>query len=349
MKKYLISVIVPIYNVEKYLRKCLDSIIYQTYRNLEIILVNDGSTDNSGSICEEYAQADDRIKVIHKTNGGQCSARNMGLDVCTGDYITFVDSDDWIDKDYYEKMILQVGKGQLDCCVSDRKVFNEEYVEIYNTNFAKDSIYTVDNVQNYFLAKFFKYTPSVCNKLYKRECINNIRFKDIRKYGSEDFIFNFEVLFNLKQIGEISNTYNNNLARKGSTARRYTVGEIQQNVNLFNICINIAKIHGQYDKRMQAILLYVFYFFYSRSINHIKEYCLIDSGKVLHKEIDSVYDFLKQISKLILKNREVNNIFKAYGFRIRGILTIKMQFFLYLLTFKKVSIAYCKKINRING
>ena len=103
---HLISVIVPVYNVEKYLRQCLDSIINQTYRNLEIILVDDGSTDSSGIICDEYAQIDARIKVIHKENGGLSSARNAGLDVCTsgGDFIAFVDSDDWLEPDMYERL-----------------------------------------------------------------------------------------------------------------------------------------------------------------------------------------------------------------------------------------------------
>lgn len=98
----VISVIVPIYNTEKYLAKCLDSLINQTFQRLEIILIDDGSTDNSGQICDEYAVKDDRIKVIHKTNGGVSSARNAGLDVVTGSYIAFVDPDDYIDSDMYE-------------------------------------------------------------------------------------------------------------------------------------------------------------------------------------------------------------------------------------------------------
>ena len=97
--KDLISVIVPVYNVEKYLNKCLDSIISQTYTNLEIILIDDGSTDNCGKICDEYASKDKRIKVIHKENAGVSSARNYGIQCATGDWIMFVDSDDWIEFD----------------------------------------------------------------------------------------------------------------------------------------------------------------------------------------------------------------------------------------------------------
>ena len=109
MGKELISVIVPVYNAEKYLQKCLDSILEQTYQNLEIIIINDGSTDNSGQICQEYEKQDDRIIYIEKENSGVSDTRNAGLDRMTGTYVTFVDSDDWVEPNYikflYEKVI----------------------------------------------------------------------------------------------------------------------------------------------------------------------------------------------------------------------------------------------------
>ena len=100
-----LSVIVPIYNVEKYLRQCLESIVNQTFRDLEIILVDDGSPDKCGEICDEYAKKDNRIIVIHKANGGLSAARNDALNIATGEWIAFVDSDDWLDIDIYEKAI----------------------------------------------------------------------------------------------------------------------------------------------------------------------------------------------------------------------------------------------------
>ena len=99
-----ISIIVPVYNVEKYLRKCVDSILNQTFKDFELILVDDGSIDTSGKICDEYNLKDNRIKVIHKENGGLSSARNAGLDIAQGEYIGFVDSDDWIELDMYEEL-----------------------------------------------------------------------------------------------------------------------------------------------------------------------------------------------------------------------------------------------------
>jgi glycosyltransferase involved in cell wall biosynthesis len=109
--KPLISVIVPVYNVEKYIERCLDSIINQTYNNLEIILVDDGTQDHSGDICDEYAKRDNRITVIHKANGGLSDARNCGIEHSTGEYLTFIDSDDYIDCDYVEFLFNLVKKG----------------------------------------------------------------------------------------------------------------------------------------------------------------------------------------------------------------------------------------------
>ena len=109
-----ISVIIPIYNAEKYLPRCLDSIINQTYSNLEIILINDGSSDASGNICDSYAKEDSRVKVIHQSNAGVSAARNAGLDIATGDYISFVDPDDWIESNMYEVLVGTIQDKEID-------------------------------------------------------------------------------------------------------------------------------------------------------------------------------------------------------------------------------------------
>ena len=118
LDKPLISVIIPIYNVENYLAKCVNSVIDQNYKNLEIILVNDGSPDNCGSICDEYAQKDNRIVVIHKKNGGLSDARNAGLKISTGDFITFVDSDDYVNKDFISTLVSLIQDFEADIAIS---------------------------------------------------------------------------------------------------------------------------------------------------------------------------------------------------------------------------------------
>lgn len=125
MNKSIISVVIPIYNMEKYLNKCIESVINQTYRNLEILLIDDGSTDNSPGMCDEWAKKDNRIKVFHKTNGGLSDAKNYGIEHASGKFIGFVDSDDWIDKNMYYNLINGCIKYKKDIgCCNKIRVFN---------------------------------------------------------------------------------------------------------------------------------------------------------------------------------------------------------------------------------
>lgn len=119
--KPLISIIMPVYNVEQYLNYCMESILAQDYKNLEIILIDDGSTDSSGDMCDEYAKNDSRIKVIHKKNGGLSSARNIGIEVMTGKYMTFVDPDDYIRIDYVSRMYKYILEDETDLVVCSYK------------------------------------------------------------------------------------------------------------------------------------------------------------------------------------------------------------------------------------
>ena len=140
----LISIIIPVYNVEKYLSRCLDSILSQTFTNFEVVLVDDGSTDSSGDICDEYERCDNRIKVHHKKNGGVSSARNMGLDNAVGEWITFVDADDWIDKNMYYKIYNKAISSQADIVLCDfYEYYSLDYKLLKKTiseNATKDNI-----------------------------------------------------------------------------------------------------------------------------------------------------------------------------------------------------------------
>lgn len=137
-KKCKVSIIVPVYNVEKYVERCIESIIKQSYKNLEIILIDDGSKDNSGKICDEYAQKDNRIKVIHKKNGGLSDARNTGLNIADGEYICFIDSDDYIHKDLVKDNLEKLIQQKADMICFNRFVINGEKIiekpQLYNEN-----------------------------------------------------------------------------------------------------------------------------------------------------------------------------------------------------------------------
>ena len=153
----LVSVIVPVYKVEKYLSKCLDSIVNQTYKNLEIILVDDGSPDNSGKICDEYAQKDSRIKVIHKENGGLSSARNAGLDIATGEYIAFADSDDSVHLDFVEKLYRAIKEENADIACCSVEDFIEDKNKIECRGGGSSFIMTwAENPQMWFGTNFIK-------------------------------------------------------------------------------------------------------------------------------------------------------------------------------------------------
>ena len=122
-----ISVIVPVYNVEQYLPRCVESILAQTYENLEILLVDDGTKDNSGAICDAYARQDARVKAIHKKNGGLSSARNAGIDAATGEYLSFVDSDDWIEPQMYERLYEAATAAGTSIAQASRDEIDEDY------------------------------------------------------------------------------------------------------------------------------------------------------------------------------------------------------------------------------
>lgn len=170
-----ISVIIPVYNVEQYLRQCIESVVHQTFRDLEILLIDDGSTDSSAAICREYEQQDPRIKVIQKKNGGLSDARNAGLDAATGRYIGFVDSDDYIDPDMYELLHGNALRHQADISMCrDRRV--PSLKDDYDLVGTKVYVYTTipEMIKAIFLSR--KTSMAVCLKIYRREIFSQLRF-----------------------------------------------------------------------------------------------------------------------------------------------------------------------------
>lgn len=171
----LISIIVPIYNVEEYLSKCIESLLNQTYRNIEILLVNDGSTDNCKNICEQFEEKDSRIKLINKKNGGLSDARNAGLKVAKGEYVTFVDSDDYIENNYIEVLYNLIKKYNAEISIANCKVIKEH---CKNNNLKvklEEKCIDSKTCLNEMLYSDFYYI-SACAKLYKKDLFKNIQF-----------------------------------------------------------------------------------------------------------------------------------------------------------------------------
>lgn len=183
MDNPLISIIVPIYKVEPYLRQCLDSIVNQTYTNLEIILVDDGSPDGCPAICDEYAAKDNRIVVIHKENGGLSSARNTGLNIANGEWIFFVDSDDWISEKCLSLFIEVIQKDHFDVVIADHQETNKEKQQ--HILASETSLFSNDDIANSYMHT--QYPPCAWNKLYNAAFLkeNKIKFKEKLLYEDQ--------------------------------------------------------------------------------------------------------------------------------------------------------------------
>ena len=226
MENELISIIVPIYNVENYLRQCLDSLINQTYKNLEIIVVNDGSTDNSGTICQEYAQKDDRIVYIEKENGGQSEARNMGLDRMTGSYVTFVDSDDWVEPNYVEVLYKKLLEYCADIAVGNYYSYDEKegvfYFHIFGDSYYEKVYDNVSIFENFYESQHMKNFALICvaGKLYKADLFRDLRF-EVGKLGEDGYLNQKIYLLAEKTIYLNAGLYAYR-QREGSSSRSWT-------------------------------------------------------------------------------------------------------------------------------
>lgn len=198
-----ISIIIPVYNSAKYLRKCLNSIINQTFDNIEIICINDGSTDNSLSIINEYAKIDSRIKVYTIENKGVSAARNYGILVATGEYIGFVDSDDWIDKDFYEKLYDAIKSEHADIAVGEIKRVNKFW---QNYHLKINGKHVTENINEKVKLCNMPDKCYVWNKLYKSEMLKNsdIRFEEGIIY--EDILFTLQILNYSKKLVTVPGT-----------------------------------------------------------------------------------------------------------------------------------------------
>lgn len=186
--KSTISVIVPVYNVEKYIEICVTSLIKQTYTELEIILVDDGSTDQSGRICDHFTEIDQRIIVLHKKNGGLSDARNKGLEIATGDYISFIDSDDLVSENYYEILYQQLIENQCDIAVAKIREFDDSGKVLNELGFKSTAVLERDAALAELLYSQ-NIANSACNKLFKRNILAEYRFPYGKYYEDEYTVY----------------------------------------------------------------------------------------------------------------------------------------------------------------
>ena len=249
-----VSVIIPVYNVEKFLKKCLESLINQTLRDIEIICINDGSTDNCLSILNSYAKEDNRIIVLNQTNQGQSCARNAGLAIAKGEYIGFVDSDDWIDLDFYEKLYTAAKKYNSDIAAAGIKRLRP-YKWKYHLKIANEE-YTENTDKKFLLCD----VPDKCyvwNKIYKTSELKKYNITFEPHVFFEDRCFTAETLIKLKCLVTVPDTYYNYWTNNKSTVKtkspkkskdsEYTYNKMMQylkdnNINLDHYFLDLKKI-----------------------------------------------------------------------------------------------------------
>lgn len=259
MSASLVSVIVPVYNVEPYLQRCLDSIVNQTYTNLEIILVDDGSLDNCPRICDENAAKDNRIKVIHKKNGGLSDARNTGLDICKGEYISFVDSDDWLDEKYIDTLLNLAIKSNADIAIGEHKrIYSSKPFFVKNEKETEQTLSTQEALNILFKRSHLSFILS-WGKIYRRFLFNNIRFPQ-GKFHEDEFT-TYLILYNAKKIAYTSETLYYYFQRINSimvTPHPYDLLEAEETQFAFLIQYNMEKNKSDLARLICWQILYIY-------------------------------------------------------------------------------------------
>ncbi|AGK95887.1 glycosyltransferase family 2 protein [Clostridium pasteurianum] len=281
-----ISIIVPIYNVEKYLEKCLDSILGQAFKDFELILVDDGSPDNCGSICDRYLKLDSRIKVIHKENGGLSSARNAGLDIAVGEYIGFVDSDDWVDANMYTRLYSIAKETDADIVQCRFKKSYDEKINNIKTNTNKFELIDKFKALNNLIAYGEMHVQMVVawNKLYRKSLFNEIRFPNGKIH--EDEFTTYKLLYKSNKVALTENelyyyrqTSNSIMNAKFNKKRLDYLEALEETLSFFK------KVNNEYLYNMTTI----------RYVDNLKKYyfkcedLLQDNEETLRK-IKNNYD-----------------------------------------------------------
>lgn len=281
----LLTVIIPVYNVEDYLDRCIQSVVDQTYKKLEIILVDDGSTDGSLQICNQWAEEDSRIKVIHKRNGGLSSARNAGIAIATGDVYAFVDSDDFIEPDMYEVMIeaLIRTKKDIACCGRivdlwgrrEKQEFIIKREKVFSRNEAIKEVLLLQDID-----------VSACDKVYKKEVFKDIKYPEGKI--SEDAAIIFNILEKTNGIVHVGRAFYHYIFRKNSISKScYT--------------------HKNYDSYMNCVNTYEFI---NNFYPQLKQYARIYSTLVCGNLLESMYGDSESIKLYSEHYRQYKDTFK---------------------------------------
>lgn len=337
MNNPLVTFVVPVYNVEKYLDRCVESIVNQTYTNLEIILVDDGSPDNCPQMCDEWAKKDSRINVIHKENAGAGMARNAGLDNANGDYIFFIDSDDYVSTQIAEKCLLNAEKYNSDVVIFGRCDTFEDGKQIEKRIRAEKMLFDHSAIRNELIPAMLTYEfgigMSIWSKMYKTETIKklNKRFVSERELFSEDVYFAIDFFSDIETVSILNENLYYYFVRENSLSRSFNPERHQKQNDYFYIkTIELAKIKNLSKKALEHIA--VRYHMYS--IANMKQVILADIDKNKKAFFRSFFEndiLLSTLTDDILCHEERNSRFFWKLFRK------KLFWICYLLLYYKAN------------
>ncbi|MDY5030028.1 glycosyltransferase [Hallerella succinigenes] len=274
MEKPLISIIVPIYRVEAYLSRCIDSILNQSYRNLEIILVDDGSPDSCPKICNEYAEKDARIRVVHKKNGGLSDARNAGIDIANGKYISFIDSDDYIHPEMISTLFDLLKSNDADISVCNFTPFTER-VSPLNKAPTIDTLSGKDAAKRLYQSQYATQTVVAWDKLYKRSLFDHLRFK-VGKFNEDEF-FSYRALYLANKVVFTSQELYFYFIRTTGISKAITDPRSLNGLDAKIEAIQFYKENGSTDILRSAVLSFLNF--------SAKRYCFVSRQKGNHQEL----------------------------------------------------------------
>lgn len=344
-----VSIIVPIYKVEKYINRCIESLIKQTLKDIEIILVDDESPDNCPSICDQFAHSDMRIKVIHKKNEGLGMARNSGLKIATGEFVTFVDSDDFVDIKTYETIYNAAKENKLDVCYFNYCRYTNKKIQSSIKKWDKAVFFSGKEMTNNFLLDMIgpqlsekidiKFSMSVCMAIYKLDIIkrNNIQFVSEREIASEDLIFHLDYIPYVDKIGYLPNTFYYYFINPSSITTTYSEAKYNRLIALADKIKNeLSKMYTEdrYMPHYQSQLLRIY--------KAIMKFESISKAPLLSKRnrISTIckHERLKVLFKTNIYNYALKNKLFIICLKYRLVLLI---IFLYNLWYirKKISIS----------
>ena len=322
-----ITIIVPVYNVEKYLRESIESAINQTYKNLEILLVDDGSTDNSGIICDEYISKDNRIKVVHQQNKGLSGARNTGLDLATGKYIMFLDSDDTFQLDACEKLYNYIEKTNADFVIGNYTNTDEDGTvwdkPAFDKNKYQEFKLSIEDHTN----SFYTMNSGVWNKIFRKSFLDELQIKFVERVPAEDAIFTTYCFIKSTNVYYIpENVYNYRLRYSDSISTSCSKAYFMGINKAYRIIYDNFRENNQLD----------FYrFFYAKSMNYIL-YKFIDSDKLTKEQRIDVLDTMKWFYALS-NELEIPTILKSIQYIIESIIEKDYE----------QALKYCEILNQV--